>query len=145
MLVCNSRHYIRCRQQSNSCGIVKVLFHTGEQSVELHYWGKGFGCRTTETTLYALWRIFMQPQARLQLNNPQSAQLRQTQTWARWVNRLRGKMDSEIEFFLNSGAVFVFWTGALVSEVVAIHKNVVTLSVTLFSCAKTLHYSHEPG
>lgn len=36
MLVCNSWHYITCRQQSNSCGIVKVLFHTGEQSVEFH-------------------------------------------------------------------------------------------------------------
>lgn len=32
MLVCNSWHYITCRQQSNSCGIVKVLFHAGEQS-----------------------------------------------------------------------------------------------------------------
>lgn len=42
MLVCNSWHYITCRQQSNSCGIVKVLFHMGEQSVELHSWGKGF-------------------------------------------------------------------------------------------------------
>lgn len=38
MLVCNSWHYITCRQQSNSCGIVKVLFHMGEQSVEFHSW-----------------------------------------------------------------------------------------------------------
>lgn len=36
MLVCNSWHYITCRQQSNSCGIVKVLFHMSEQSVEFH-------------------------------------------------------------------------------------------------------------
>lgn len=52
MLVCNSWHYITCRQQSNSCGIVKVLFHMGEQSVELHSWGKG--------VLVASWRQLVQ-------------------------------------------------------------------------------------
>jgi len=46
MLVCNSWHYITCRRQSNSCGIVKVLFHTGEQSVELHSWEGGGGGAT---------------------------------------------------------------------------------------------------
>lgn len=60
MLVCNSWHYITCPQQSNSCDIVKVLFHMGEQSVELHSLEGGFvggsietagpGCMT-ETTL----------------------------------------------------------------------------------------------
>lgn len=37
MLVCNSWYYITCRQQSNSCGIVEVLFHKGEQTVELKF------------------------------------------------------------------------------------------------------------
>lgn len=56
MLVCNSWHYITCRQQSNSCGIVKVLFHMGEQSVELHSWGKGFLVATLRQLVQDAWQ-----------------------------------------------------------------------------------------
>ena len=56
MLVCNSWHYITCRQQSNSCGIVKVLFHMGEQSVELHSWGKGFSVAALRQLVQDVWQ-----------------------------------------------------------------------------------------